>query len=266
MKPKKIKLVYFSPTRTTKKVLEGIAKGINMDISDVTDLTNPLVRISELPVFDNELILMGAPVYTGRLQQEAAEYFKKLKARQTPVVLVVLYGNREYEDALLELKDIAVMTGFNPIACSAFIGEHSFSGSELPLAQNRPDALDMDKAEAFGKMIAAKLNDLENMDSLKDVPVPGNKPYRDRMKLPAMDFIEVTDACTDCDICAQACPKDAINRADRYSIDPEKCIYCCACVKVCPENARVIREGMIKDIANKLSRACRERKEPETYL
>ncbi len=77
MKPEKIRLVYFSPTNTTKKVLEQIAIGINIDISDAIDITKPAIRISEPPVFGDDLVLIGAPVYSGRLQQDAAEYFKK---------------------------------------------------------------------------------------------------------------------------------------------------------------------------------------------
>jgi len=266
MKPEKIKLVYFSPTHTTKKVLEGIAKGINIDISDVTDITKPAVRNLEPPVFGEDLVLIGAPVYSGRLQQNAAAYFKKIKANNTPAVLVALYGNRAYEDALLELKDTAIMSGFSPMAIGAFIGEHSYASDEFPLGQNRPDSVDIEKAEAFGKEIAAKLKKVENIDSISDVRVPGNTPYKERMKSPAIDFIEVTDACTHCDVCVEACPNEAIDEESGYSVDLEECICCCACIKSCPENARVIKDGMIKDIMKKLSQTCSKRKEPETFF
>ena len=44
-------------------------------------------------------------------------------ASQTPAVLVVVYGNRAYDDALLELSDIATGAGFVPLAAGAFVGE-----------------------------------------------------------------------------------------------------------------------------------------------
>jgi ferredoxin/menaquinone-dependent protoporphyrinogen IX oxidase len=266
MKSQKIKLVYFSPTGTTQKVLEGIAKGINVEVSNVIDITKPALRDSEMPSFGDGLVLIGAPVYAGRLPSVAAECFRKMKANKTPAALLVLYGNREYEDALLELKDIAVMSGFKPVACGAFIGEHSFSSDEFPLAQSRPDIADMEKAEAFGKEIAAKLNEIESVDSMSDVHVSGNKPYREGMKLSAMDFIEVTDECDNCGICAEVCPNGAINEDDAHSTDTEKCIYCCACIKFCPVGARVLKDGKIKDIAKHLSQSCKQRKEPETFL
>ena len=266
MKSQKIKLVYFSPTGTTKKVLEGIAKGINAEVSNVIDMTKPALRDSVTPPFGDDLVLIGAPVYAGRLPSLAAESFRRMKANKTPAVLVVLYGNREYEDALLELKDIAEISGFKPVACGAFIGEHSFSSDEIPLAQSRPDIADMEKAEAFGKEIADKLNEIESIDSMSDVHVSGNKPYREEMKLPAMDFIEVTDECDNCGICAEVCPNSAINNDNAHSTDTEKCIFCCACIKFCPVGARVLKDGMIKDIVKHLSQSCKQRKEPETFL
>ncbi len=56
-------------------------------------------------------------------------------------IAVVVYGNRNYDDALIELKDILESDGFKVVAGAAFIGEHSFSKT---LAKNRPDEKDMD--------------------------------------------------------------------------------------------------------------------------
>ena len=121
---KQVKLIYFSPTGTTRKVLEGIAGGITVEEAEHIDLTLPEGARQTIPPFSTELVIIGAPVYGGRLPVDAIERFKQLKADKTPAVLIVVYGNREYEDALLELKHLAVELGFNPIAGGAFIGEH----------------------------------------------------------------------------------------------------------------------------------------------
>lgn len=47
----------------------------------------------------------------------------------SPICLVV-YGNRVYDDALRELKDILIADGCNPIAVGAFIGEHCLSSDK----------------------------------------------------------------------------------------------------------------------------------------
>ena len=51
----------------------------------------------------------------------------------------VCYGNRNYDDALIELGDILTAKGFENIACGAFIAEHSFSRI---LAAGRPDLVE----------------------------------------------------------------------------------------------------------------------------
>ena len=266
MKYQKAGLVYFSPTGTTRKILEGIAKGFNAEVSNIIDITNPVVRGSDSFLFEDDIVLIGAPVYSGRLPADAVSCFSKMKGNKIPAILVVVYGNREYEDALLELKDMAVKSGFVPIACGAFIGEHSFSCEEFPVAAGRPDEDDLKKAENFGKEIAAKFAGAEEPDSMNDFHVSGNEPYKERKKIPPMDFIEVTDKCDDCGICAEVCPNGAINENDFRSSDIEKCIYCCACIKSCPTGARILREGMIKDFAKILHEACGKRKEPEMLL
>ena len=129
-----VKVVSFSPTGNSKKVAESIAKAIQAPIVYV-DLTLPSARTQDFKEFHNELAVIAAPVYAGRIPNEAAYRIRKLKGNNTPAVLVVTYGNRAYEDALLELGDIVSEVGFKPIAGCAFIGEHSFSTSEMPRAR-----------------------------------------------------------------------------------------------------------------------------------
>ena len=91
-----------------------------------------------------------------------------------------VYGNREYEDALLELQNIAIEAGFTPIAGAVFIGEHSFSTEGTPIAQGRPDADDLDRARSFGTMVQKKISNLESLRNVPPLAVPGNFPYRER--------------------------------------------------------------------------------------
>ena len=143
MKIQSLKLVYFSPTGTTRSVVQSIAQGINTSTKELIDITTPGARKLPLQVSENELLVIGVPVYMGRVPAILTEWLRAGKARTTPVVCVVVYGNRAYDDALLELKDTLVNRGCIPVACAAFIGEHSFSSSETPTAQGRPDADDL---------------------------------------------------------------------------------------------------------------------------
>ncbi len=266
MKPENTNLIYFSPTSTTQTIINEIAKGIDRDVSLVLDITKPEIRNQPAPEFINDLVLVGAPVYGGRLPKDAANYFKTIKAKGSLAVLVVLYGNREFEDALIELKNIAMECGFIPLAAAAFIGEHSFSNNEFSIAMNRPDKNDRKKAFEFGKQIKSLLGRIKNPADLTPVDVPGNFPYKEGMSLGPLSFIDVTDDCDNCGICVAACPENAIDETDNYATLEKNCIFCCACIKACPLQARIIKTGPIKNKAKWLSENCSLRKEPQTFL
>lgn len=66
MKIESVKLVYFSPTGTTKAVVQGIAHGINPDTTELIDITRPDARKQPLQTSENELLVVGVPpVYMG---------------------------------------------------------------------------------------------------------------------------------------------------------------------------------------------------------
>jgi ferredoxin len=264
MKVQSLKLVYFSPTGTTKTVIEGIARGINLSPVETIDITKPEVRKQQLNTSENELLVIGMPVYGGRVPAIAIDWLNTIKADSTPTVCIVVYGNREYDDALLELKDTMLKHGCVPIAYAAFIGEHSFSSSETPIAVARPDVSDVNQAELFGKRINEKLLSIASFDHISDIIVPGDYPYKEFKSL-VLDFIAISDKCLQCGFCARVCPVGAIDLENSALIDKEKCILCCACIKGCPENARTIKTGVVKDIAMRLSEMCKGRKEPVLF-
>lgn len=74
----------------------------------------------------------------GRVPALLIEWLNTIQAHDTPTVCVVVYGNRVYDDALLELEDMVTTCGGIPIACAAYVGEHSFSSSETPWRRAAP--------------------------------------------------------------------------------------------------------------------------------
>jgi flavodoxin len=173
-----VKLVYFSPTGTTKKILQAIARGMPVARIDHLDLTPPQAETQLLDEITDELTILGAPVYAGRLPIEAVRRLRRLKAGEAPAIVVVVYGNRAYEDALLELKDLAGEQGSRPLAAGAFIGEHSYSTSGRPIAHGRPDEADLNQAGEFGKRAFQKLTNVREPERMPALEVPGNFPYK----------------------------------------------------------------------------------------
>jgi len=266
MEIKQVRLVYFSPTGTTQKVLESIAKGIAVEDVKHISLTLPEGAQQTVPHFSDELVIIGAPVYGGRLPVDAINRFKQLKASKTLAVLIVVYGNREFEDALLELGNLAIELGFNPVAAGAFIGEHSFATEDVPIANGRPDSLDFQKAMDFGAKIKDKVIALQSYDAQMDLDIPGRFPYEASGARPmAVSPVTKEDTCTVCGTCASVCPTAAISINGSVATKIELCIRCCACIKNCPTGARIMEDSMMETIANWLHENCSARKEPQTF-
>ncbi len=266
MNRKNIRLVYFSPTHTSQKIVQGIANGMMPVEVTHCDLTLPDPERANQVFSEDDFVIFGMPVYGGRIPAEAVARLKKIHGKNTLAAIVVVYGNRAYEDALLELKTIVTAAGFTPIAAGAFIGEHSFSNSEFPIGAGRPDEADITEAEAFGQRIVAKLNRLEDADRIDAVEVPGNFPYKDG--IPPSDAATTTNdaACTMCESCGFVCPTGAIGYTDRVITDNEKCILCCACVRSCPSEARALTHPPMLKITTWLFDNFKEPRKPETFI
>jgi len=260
-----VKLIYFSPTGTTKKVLESIAEGIHVEDIEHINLTLPEGAEKTIPPFSDELVMIGAPVYGGRLPVAAINRFTALKASKTLAILIVVYGNREFEDALLELKNLAIELGFHPVAGGAFIGEHSFATKDVPIANGRPDRLDVQKAMDFGAKIKNKVTALQSPDALMDLEIPGRFPYEGGARSMMVSPVTKENTCTVCGTCASVCPTAAISINGSVATKIDLCIRCCACIKSCPTGARVWEDRTMRNIANWLHENCSTRKEPQIF-
>ena len=259
-------LIYFSPTHTTRKVVAGIAQGIQAPSVPCIDLTPPHTATRSLPEVANDLAIIGSPVYAGRLPAAMLSRFQRIAGNGAPAVIVVVYGNRAYEDALLELRDMALGAGFKPIAAAAFIGEHSYSTHSMPIAAGRPDADDLRKAIAFGELIREKMADNPTSELMDPIRVPGKFPYKELRMLSDIAPDTNEKLCAGCKQCVSLCPTGAIHPDNPTVTDKGACIRCCACVKICPAEAKSMNDSRIKLAAEQLHRNCGTRKEAETYL
>ena len=260
-----LKLIYFSPTGTTKKVLEAIADGIAPENTEHIDLTVAETGL-QLKKNQNDLVIIGMPTYASRIPPEAAELLGKIHADAVPAVFVAVYGNNRFGDVLLEMKNIATSNGFTVAGAAAFIGEHSFSVKGREIAARRPDAQDINDARNFGKAVKQKLLGENTASSDNDLYVPGNFPYREWNKLPSQPPETNEASCMKCGKCESVCPVNAISIKQEVVTAPELCIFCSACVKQCPNEARTFTDPKILEIRERLYNSCSDRKSPEVFL
>ena len=227
-----ITVICFSPTHTSRTIAEAVAAGMNAARIRTVDLT--LDRSdSPITVGAGETVVLGAPVYAGRVAPEAVRRLRRIQVEagaSVPAVVTVTYGNRDYEDALVELYDIAVSIGLSPFAAGAFIGEHSYSTPEMPVAEGRPDTLDLlADARIFGGECARKLN---SSGAFAPFHIKGNRPYKEPSR-PASDTSrKASGASTDG---GPAKPAPAV---PSVPVTADGCPLCGECVGVLPDRSR----------------------------
>ena len=304
---KKIRAMYFTGTNTTARITASIAYSMWRDMSravgespwidkDATDYEvsfskendinfSPKAAREKEYVFDeDDIVVFGVPVIAGRVPNVLLKFLDTLKGGGAMAVPVVLYGNRNFDDALIELRNILEEKGFNTVAGAAFIGEHSFSKI---LAAGRPDEDDMKKAEAFSKDVADKIlyiiregegdNDKirDVLEKLCPVEVEGCQPIRAYYKPrdrhgEHINILKVTpkldeSKCIKCGMCAAICPMGSISREDPGIVNGI-CIKCCGCVKGCPQEALYYDDAGYIYHKEELEAMYVDRKEPSTFL
>ena len=260
-----VKVVCFSPTGTTKAVTARVAEGIGAERAELIDITVPGARRQVLQASGSDVLVVAVPVYMGRVPALIQDWLKTIRAKNTAAVAVAVYGNRAFENALLELADLLTECGCRVIAGGAYVGEHSFSSADRPTAAGRPDEDDLRHAQEWGRRIRETLQQAADAEPLKQAALPGQRPYGGVTELWSVDFIAVDDSCTQCGGCAERCPSGAVAPGDSRRIDTEACITCCACIKNCPQQARSMKAGLVQEASDRLSNLYSERKEPAVF-
>jgi ferredoxin len=257
-----VNLIYFSPTKTTEKIVSQIAAGIADPDLQRYDLTRMCTGVPGQISAGTTII--GVPVYAGRVPAIVLERLAQLQGTGLPAILVVVYGNREFEDALRELADVVTSKGFHVVAAAAFVGEHSYSTRQQPIAANRPDQTDLEHAAAFGSAIREKLSVGKKLTT--PAMIPGNVPYREGVVLGQIAPETITERCVLCGVCASVCPTFTISVTDKVLTEPAQCVMCCACVKGCPHEARVMTHPVVAERRTLLAENFSHRKEPQWFL
>lgn len=252
----KIYEVTFSPTGGTKKVADKLATELSDEIIHI-DLTNRDEDFSKYSLTSDDTAIIAVPSYSGRVPATAAERISKIGSNGAKAIIVCVYGNRAYEDTLVELQDIVQQAGFTVVSAIAGIAEHSIAHK---YATNRPDNDDYAHLRDFAKQIGDKLS----RNDFSTPKIPGNRPYRKADNAGVVP--RARRSCNKCGICAAQCPVGAIDMNNPKKVDKKLCISCMRCVTQCPHQARKINGVLLAIVNMMLKKACSIRKGCELYI
>lgn len=249
--------IVFSPTGGTQQVVDILTEALGWPFSQI-DLTDAKKDFAAVSLPADSLALIAVPAYAGRVPAVAAQRLAQIQGNQARCVLVGVYGNRAFEDTLVELQDVAEKAGFQVLAAVAAIAEHSIMHQ---YAAGRPDAVDKQQLRGFAEKIMLRFNQSEALEPLL---LPGNRPYR---KAGGAGLTPKADGrCNSCGLCAEICPVQAISREQPQKTDAQKCISCMRCVARCPKRARKVNGALVAMAAMKLKKACSARKKNELFI
>ena len=104
----RISVLLFSPAGGTRRAAMELAQALAYD-TEIVDLCQP--GLEGRTWQPEEAVLVAGPVYGGRLPSLMVERLAPFCGKDTLAVTAVVYGNRAFEDALLELNDCVKAQG-----------------------------------------------------------------------------------------------------------------------------------------------------------
>ena len=273
MKITHITVVFYSATGNTRKVITRIAKNIQEILQapiSYINYTRPQNRQASYSFGKEELVLFASPTYAGRIPNKMIPYIESyFSGANTPVIPIVVYGNRSFDNSLSELTDILSSNGFIPFSAAAIATVHAFSSK---IGTNRPDENDLQQIDSFCKSASEYILNNEN---LVPIEVPGEHPavtYYTPLGIDnqPVNFLKakpktVKELCDNCGACAKACPMSAIDFVDNTLV-PGTCIKCQCCVKICHTKAKYFDNESFISHVQMLEEHYVRRSEPSFFL
>lgn len=248
-----VRQVYFSPTGSSKTISETLVNELSPQPVTYDILRHPVQE--EVLCGLDDLLVVTVPVFAGRIPHYTVDALQQFQGKGGPAVAVVVYGNRAYEDALLELKILLEGNNFVVGAGAAFVARHSIIQE---VGTERPDVQDLAKVREFAQKV-------RNKSAWAPVEVPGNLPYRERT--PALLQPTPDENCTLCGLCVRLCPVRALRVENgKLEKDSALCMACAACISACPTRAQRFRGPQYEGFKAMFVEKFSARKEPEFFL
>ena len=140
--------ITFSPTGGVNRIADILAGALHSQWIQIDLMTE-----TKLETTENDVCQVAVPSFGGRVADFAVQRLKGITG-PAKAIAVCVYGNRAYEDTLVELQDILTEQGLRVLAAVAAVAEHSIMHS---VAAGRPDDADARQLADFARYIASRL-------------------------------------------------------------------------------------------------------------
>ncbi len=246
MKINRIRGVFFSGTSNTAKAVTILVERLS-ELFEVQNqiicVNTPATRKSIVDCNETDLLVVGTPTYDGRVPKFLLPYLNSnVVGKNTLVVPLCTFGNRGFDDTLIELRDVLESRGFRSVGAAAVVGQHALAPR---VATGRPNINDKRTLLQLAIELKKKIDDLDEVPEFP-LDVSGNDPVgpyntpRDRYGYPVniskvrpktskehLDTAKLT---------IKLCPVGAI-APDGVQI-PGPCMRCGSCIKLSPRGAK----------------------------
>lgn len=248
-----VKVIYFSSTGGTKKVAMALASAWN-EVEEI-DLSVYGKDFSNVRISEEDVAIFAMPSFAGRAPKIGMDRMEQIMGNGAKAIIAVGFGARDYDDTLLEMKNVCLENGFKVIAAVAGVTEHSLARN---IAAGRPNEDDQKDLRIFAEKVKKEVEDGKDFGEVK---VKGQVPYKKVSNNPIKP--KGNKNCIACGTCAKNCPVQAIPVDKLRSVDTKLCINCMRCVSNCPVNARGMGAVIDRSMETALAKICKSDKANE---
>ncbi|GAB6097997.1 hypothetical protein JCM14469_42510 [Desulfatiferula olefinivorans] len=242
-------IAYCSPggsTRTAARMIGDVFsdKGVPVHTFDIGSQDDPAPFLSKLAAAGSDALLcVGSPVYKDLAVPPVTAFIDALSTGGARALPFVTWGKACSGLALWQMGQALINRGFNLVGAAKVLGVHSMMWRDAdPVGKGHPG--DEDRAILAGglsDLIAAiEANTVKTLELevLSYLPAALTDPAKARIGEPwvAMGKTVNIETCTQCGLCAEACPVSAIE-LDPHPVFLSHCFGCFRCMRECPENA-----------------------------
>ena len=260
---------YFSARGTTETCARLIARELTDDVLSQNWAEKCCTRTSctdssctkTMSIPADEVLLLSMPVYAGYIPKMCVDMVTTLQGTATPAIIVAVYGNRHYDNALIQMRDMLSRQGFVVVAAGAFVAEHSIFPT---VAAGRPDAQDKKAMIGFAAQCRALLQ--KDLSGCTSLTVPGDPAWNADITIKLPFTPDATEDCTDCGACAEVCPTGAIDTDNVRITNDSLCTWCGACISICPTKARDYHSDIYTQAKAQFEQKCAAYRTPETFF